>query len=145
MEIARLISKSDELTDWICTTLQNLEVQGDIRSRCALGCLDLAQLVSTGEFCPGFVDNIKANEVSSEPCDAKRSSTGIPQCREHQDQGHAVLLRHRRANAWSGWAAKRRYAAATWRELVPLSRPLKRPRRTENGMAPQRSFQGCLR
>ena len=42
MEIVRLISKSDELTCWIYTTLQNLEVQGDIRSRCALGCLDIA-------------------------------------------------------------------------------------------------------
>jgi transcriptional regulator with XRE-family HTH domain len=42
MEIAQLLSKSEELTDWIYITLQNLEVKGDIRSRFAIACLDVA-------------------------------------------------------------------------------------------------------
>jgi len=42
MEIAQLLSKSEELTDWMYVTLQNLEVKGDIRSRFAIACLDVA-------------------------------------------------------------------------------------------------------
>ena len=42
MDIAPLLNKSEELTDWIRATLHDLQVQGDIRARCALGCLDIA-------------------------------------------------------------------------------------------------------
>lgn len=42
MKMPQLIQKSDALTHWIYTTLQDLAVQGDLRSRCALGCLDIA-------------------------------------------------------------------------------------------------------
>lgn len=42
VEIPQLIDKSEALTEWIRNILHDIEVQGDIRSRLALGCLDLA-------------------------------------------------------------------------------------------------------
>jgi hypothetical protein len=38
MEIEQLLSMSEELSDWIDTTIHELEIKGDVRSRFALAC-----------------------------------------------------------------------------------------------------------
>jgi hypothetical protein len=86
MTLAQFLRESEELFDWLDSSLQNLGIQGTLRSLLAVGCLELAS-----EHHKAIVLSSSAVE-GSEQLHAQRISVD---CTEIPGRGNRTKLRSR--------------------------------------------------